>query len=238
VTAARARWRGSVLLAIAWRYATHAAMVALALWNERRPAPRLPDLVLELVPRVDWIARHNYHLWFLAWVPVSVWLLVRDREACLRFLWIGGWVSLLRGVTIPLTGLGPVDGADVNAGASAQELFHSWIAIVNPVSALSTDAPHLWLTKDLFFSGHVASTFLLWLYCRPHPRIAAVALAGHLATTAFVLFAHLHYAIDVVGAWAIAFSVYVLVEGWSGLRSSGATAAMPAAATERRVERP
>jgi len=218
-------WRDSVALAIAWRYATHALMVALALWNERRPAPTLPDSLLSIVPKVEWIARHNYQLWFVAWVPVAVALLWKDRVSCVRFLWIGGWLSLLRGLTIPLTGLGPVDGLDANAGASPDALWHSWLAIVNPITALTTDAPHLGLTKDLFFSGHVATTFLLWLYCRPHRRLATVALVAHLATTAFVLLAHLHYAIDVVAAWAIAFSIYVVVEGWSGLRSAGAAAA-------------
>ena len=222
--APRRRWSDSLLLAIAWRYATHAAMVGVALWNERRPAPTLPDLVLDAVPKVDWIARHNYHFWFVAWVPVAVALLVRDRPACLRFLWLGGWVSLLRGATIPLTGLGPVEGPDLNAGADAAALWRAWLAIVNPVTALTTDAPHLSLTKDLFFSGHVASTFLLWLYCRPHRRLGAVALAAHLATTACVLLSHLHYAIDVVGAWAIAFSAYAVVEGWTGIRRGAASA--------------
>ena len=128
------RWRESFAVALAWRYAAHAAMVALALWNERRPAPPLPDLVLGWVPRVDWIERHNFQLWLLAYVPVAVALLVRDRAAGVRMLWVGGWLSLLRGVTIPLTGLGPIDAPDVNAGASFETLRAAWLAIVNPVS--------------------------------------------------------------------------------------------------------
>jgi hypothetical protein len=214
-----------VLLAIGWRHATHALMVGAALWNERRPAPTLPDSVLAVVPKVEWIAQHNYQLWFLAWVPVAVGLLVRDRVACLRFLWLGGWLSLVRGLTIPLTGLGPVEGADLNAGAGFDALWSSWLSIVNPVSALTTDAPNLWLTKDLFFSGHVATTFLLWLYCRGRPRLGPIALAAHLVTVAFVFLAHLHYAIDVVGAWAIAFAAYAVVEGWRGLRRGPAASA-------------
>ncbi len=230
------RWRESLALAIAWRYATHAAMVALALWNERRPAPALPDSVLAVVPRIEWIARHNYHLWLLAWLPVALWLLARDRAAGLRFLWLGGWLSLLRGVTIPLTGLGPIDVADLNAGADAATLLHAWAAIVNPVSALTTDAAHVALTKDLFFSGHVATTFLLWLYCRREPRLGAVALAAHAATTAAVFLSHLHYAIDVVAAWAITFALYAVVEGWPGLRRAARPRAddRAASATSRR----
>ena len=208
----RFRWRESLAVALVWRYSAHAAMVALALWNERRPAPALPDLVLSLVPRVDWIERHNYQVWLLVHLPIAVALLVRDRAAGVRFLWVGGWLSLLRGLTIPLTGLGPIDGADVNAGASAATLWHAWLAIVNPVSALTTDAAQVGLTKDLFFSGHVASTFLLWLYCRGRRVLAPLALAGHLLVTASVFLGHLHYTIDVVGAWAITYSLYVWAE--------------------------
>jgi len=194
-------------------------MVALALLNEPRPAPTLPDLVLDAVPRSDWILQHNYHLWLAAYLPVALWLLARDRAAFLRFLWIGGWLSLLRGLTIPLTGFGPVDGRDCNAGASGATLWHAWVAIVNPVTALLTDAPHLGLTKDLFFSGHVSSTFLLWLYCRrahgaqaPANYLAPVALAAHLFVTATVLLGHVHYTVDVVGAWAVTLAVYALAE--------------------------
>ena len=211
-------WRDSIAVGIAWRYATHAAMVAAALWNEARPAPTLPDRVLELVPRIDWIARANYWLWLAAWVPLTVALLRRRRADGVRFLWVGGWLSLARGACVVLTGLGPVDGVDRNAGAAAGELVAAWWAIVNPVSALFTEAPHVALTKDLFFSGHVATTMLLWLYCRGDRTLGPLALLAQLLTTAVVLLAHLHYAIDVVGAYAVAFSAYVLAEGWRGSR--------------------
>ncbi len=206
------RWRDSLAVALAWRYAAHSAMVALALWNEQRPAPTLPDLVLGVVPRVDWIERHNFQLWLLLQLPVAIALLVRDRAAGVRFLWVGGWLSLLRGVTIPLTGLGPIAGPDANAGASAATLWRAWLAIVNPVTALTTDAAHVGLTKDYFFSGHVASTFLLWLYCRGRRVLAPLALAAHLLVTASVFLAHLHYTIDVVGAWAVTLAVFVVAE--------------------------
>jgi hypothetical protein len=211
----RARAADSVMLAIGWRYATHAVMVALALVNETRPAPTLPDAVLSVVPRVDWIARHNYHVWLLAYVPIAAWLWACDRRAVIHFLWVGGALSLLRGVCVLLTGLGPVVGPDLNAGAGAAALWQAWLAIVNPVSALTTDAPHVALTKDLFFSGHVASTFLLWLYCRGRPRLGPAALAAHLVVTASVFLAHLHYSIDVVGAWAISYAAFALsVRRW------------------------
>jgi hypothetical protein len=180
-------------------------MVAAALANERRRGPPLPDLVLDLVPRVEWIARHNYHLWVLLYVPVALALWRRDRAAFLRFLWLGGWLSLLRGACVPLTVLGPPDGA---AAPAAFDLAEAWWGIVNPFSALTTDVAHVTLTQDLFFSGHAASTFLLWLACRGDRVLAPLALGAHALVVASVFLAHLHYTIDVVGAWAITYALW------------------------------
>lgn len=203
-------WRESVALALLWRYGAHSAMVALALWNERRPGPPLRDLVLDHVPRVAWIAQHNYHLWLALYVPLALVLWRRDRAVFVRFLWLGGWVSLARGACVVLTGLGPVDGADPNAGASTAALVDAWLGIVNPFTALGTDVAHVALTKDLFFSGHVSSTFLLWLFVRRERVLGPLALVAHLLVTASVFLAHLHYSIDVVGAWAITFALWTL----------------------------
>jgi hypothetical protein len=207
----------SIALAILWRYACHAAMLGLSLLTEGRPSPHLPDTVLDRLPRVAWIADHNWWLWLLCYIPPALLLWRRDRSAFLRFLYIGGIVSLLRGLCVGLTGLGPSDGPDLNAGTagmSGAALFHAWIVLINPFATLFGNAARVYLTKDLFFSGHASSTFLLWLYCRGKGWLGPVALAAHLVTVAVVLLAHLHYSIDIVGAWAITYSVYVLAERW------------------------
>ena len=203
------RFLDHIAVALIWRYGCHALMLALTLLAEARPAPTLPDTVLAVVPRLDWVARHNYHLWLAAYVPVALWLWRRDRAAFVHFLYVGGLLSLLRGLCVPLTGLGPVTGGDPNAGLEAAALMTAWIDLVNPVSAL-TGSADLHLTKDLFFSGHTATTFLLWLYCRGQPGLGAVALAAHLFVVAVVFLSHLHYSIDVVGAWAITFTLFTL----------------------------
>jgi hypothetical protein len=207
-----ARLRDSVLPAILWRYACHAAMLGLSLLTEGRPAPRLPDLILDRLPRVAWIADLNWWLWVACYIPPALLLWRRDRRSFLRFLYVGGIVSLLRGLCVGLTGLGPPDGADVNAGLSGETLFHAWITLINPFSTLFGHAAEVYLTKDLFFSGHASSTFLLWLYCRGKGRLGPLTLAAHFLTVAVVLLAHLHYTVDIIGAWAITYSVYVLAE--------------------------
>jgi hypothetical protein len=170
------------------------------------------------VPRLAWLDRYNYWIWLACYLPPALALWRLDRRAFLRFLYLGGWLSLARGVAVLLTGLGPVAGADVNAGLSGAEVLRAWATLVNPFSTLFDGTAGVYLTKDLFFSGHVATTFLLWLYCRRRRALGAVALAGHALVVAVVFLTHLHYTIDVVGAWAITFSAYAWVEGWPGRR--------------------
>ncbi len=208
---AAVRFPDHVGLALLWRYLCHSLMLGLTLLAEPRPAPQLYDLVLARVPRLEWVASNNYTLWLLAYVPVALWLWRAERRAFLHFLYVGGLLSLLRGFCVPLTGLGPVDGLDVNAGLAPAALWGAWWDLVNPFSALG-GAAEVHLTKDLFFSGHTATTFLLWLYCRGRGALASAALAAHLFVVAVVLLAHLHYSIDVVGAWAVTFSLFVVCE--------------------------
>lgn len=200
-------------------------MLLLSLCAEGRPAPSLPDTVLAHVPRLPWLDAHNYLIWLVCYVPPALWLWRRDRRAFIHFLYLGGVLSLLRGVTVGLTGLGPVDGPELktanaaniantalNAGLHGRAILAAWLVLINPLTSLFGNAAHVYLTKDLFFSGHVSTTFLLWLYCRGRGGLGTAALAGHAVTVALVFLCHLHYTIDVVGAWAITYSLYVWAE--------------------------
>jgi hypothetical protein len=208
----RVRAAAVVVGALSFRYVCHSVMLLMALIAERRPAPSLPDAVLAAVPRVAWIDRYNYHIWLLCYVPIAVVFGFRRFKPFVRFLFVGGFLSLLRGGCILLTGLGPVHGPDVNAGLSWPALWEAWTHLINPMGTLTGYAAHLHLTKDLFFSGHTATTFLLALYCYRDRVLRPLAVGCHLVVVAVVFLAHLHYAIDVVGAYAITFGVYVLVE--------------------------
>ncbi|MCB0968781.1 MAG: hypothetical protein H6807_00365 [Planctomycetes bacterium] len=200
-------------LAVAFRYLGFVLMTALAVWNEARPAPSLPDAVLDLVPYDVTIARLNYWIWVVAWMPATLWLMRRRPLAAAGLLYAGGWLSIIRGLCIVTTGLGPVKGFDPNAGLGASERFQGILAVANPLSSLFGDSAFVYLTKDLFFSGHVATTFLLTLWVWPLPRLRWWVLAGHLVVTASVFVSRLHYTIDVIGAYAITFSFFVLVAG-------------------------
>ncbi len=211
--ALRALW-APILGAAAFRYGCYAAMTALALWNERRPAPTVPDAVLEALPYVDWVARANYALWLALYLPLALALLLSDPRRWIRYMVTGGLVSLARGATIALTGLGPPDPARAGPGIGGRGFLEAFGELVSPLGVFARGSLGAYLTKDLFFSGHAATTFLLFLYLRDRPGLRRIALLAHVLVVASVLLARIHYAIDVVGAWAVTFAIYALREGW------------------------
>ncbi len=205
---------GAIAAALALRAASYAAMTAAAVWNELRPAPTLPDAVLAAVPYVDWAARANYLLWLGVYLPVAAALLWRSPRRFVRYTVTGALVSLARGATIAMTGLGAPDPARAGPGIAGRDPLAAFAELLSPWQVFANGSMRAYLTKDLFFSGHTATTFLLLLYVWRWPRLRWPALAGHVLVVASVLLAHLHYAIDVAGAYAVAFAIFALREGW------------------------
>ena len=201
-------------LSLLFRLGCYAAMVWMALIAEARAAPTLPDAVLTLVPYVETVARFNYLLWIAAYVPIALGLLFANGERFIRYMISAGLLALLRGACIVATGLGPVQGPDLHAGMTAQARWAAFTSLVTPVGFFDPDVgARVALTKDLFFSGHTATTFLLLLYVWPHARLRWAMLLAHALVVASVFLAHLHYTIDVIGAYAITFSLFMLREG-------------------------
>jgi hypothetical protein len=97
------------------------------------------------------------------------------------------------------------------AGRSFAEVFRS---LLSPWAVFADGAMRAYLTKDLFFSGHTATTFLIVLYAWPARRLRWIALAGHVVVVLSVFLSHLHYAIDVAAAYAFTFAIFALREGW------------------------
>ncbi len=209
----RALWP-VVLGALAFRAACYAVMTAAAVWNERRPAPALPDLVLSAVPYVDAVARANYVLWLVAYVPLALALLWSAPRLFARYTVTGGLVSLARGATLVLTGLGAPPPQVGGAGIAGRTFGEVFLSLLSPWQVFAEGAMRAYLTQDLFFSGHTATTFLLVLYAWRSPRLRIAALAAHLLVVASVFLSHLHYAIDVAGAYAVTFAIFALREGW------------------------
>ena len=205
---------------LAFRVTCYFTMMWMALWAEARSAPPLPDAVLAWVPYVPWVDRYNYILWLVAYVPVALWLLAKDAERFIRYMVSAGLIALVRGLCIMATGLGPVHGQDLHAGMDFDTRLGAFLHLITPFGFFDTGAgARVYLTKDLFFSGHTATTLLLLLYVWRYPALRAVMLTAHVLVVLSVFFAHLHYTIDVIGAYAITLTLFTLREGRLGVHA-------------------
>jgi PAP2 superfamily C-terminal len=196
-----------ILGALSLRYLCHAIALLLILPHEMQPGSVLPDLLLRHVPYVAWVARWNYVLWLLCYIPSALWIGRKDPHLFLRLVVTDGALALVRGLMIPLTGIGPVMGADINL-LHPFAVWPALLAILNPLSAIGHNSPGIYLTKDLFFSGHIATTFLLYLFSRQFGKVSRVFLVLNLFTLVVVLLAHLHYAIDIIAGYSITYAVF------------------------------
>ena len=72
------RWVGAAAWAIGFRYGCFVAMIALSLLAGSRPAPYLPDLLIDRIPYLPTVDRYNYWLLALGYVPLATLLLIKD----------------------------------------------------------------------------------------------------------------------------------------------------------------
>jgi hypothetical protein len=202
----------AIVGSIAFRFACYAAMTALALWAESTRGPVLHDALVSRLPYVPWVDRVNYVAWLALYLPLTLFFLASEPRRWVRYMITGGIVSLVRGVCIWVTVLGAPDPAHAGAGIGDKSFLQAYVDLLSPVDVFAHGSARAYLTQDLFFSGHAATTFLLVLYLWHRPRLRVLAIVGHLAMVAAVMLAHLHYTIDVIGAWAFTFAIFAIRE--------------------------
>ncbi|HZZ85308.1 MAG TPA: phosphatase PAP2-related protein [Anaeromyxobacteraceae bacterium] len=217
LAALRALWP-AILFALAFRGFSYAAMTALALHSELRPAPTLPDAVLAITPYVAGVGRANYLLWLGCYLPLTLAFLWSAPRRWVRYMVTGGLVSLARGLCIAATGLGAPDPVHAGPGIGGRSFLDAWLDLCSPLGVFARGTASAYLTKDLFFSGHTATTFLILLYVWDRPRLRSAALLGHVLVVASVFLSHLHYTVDVLGAYAFTFAIFALRE-WRPARA-------------------
>lgn len=210
----------------ALHYAAYVFMQTLALLAETRRGPTLPDLILDAFPahrEFDWINS-------IVWLPgllLAIALLAWKRPClCVDYLKVGAAVSVARGIFIVATGLGPPSGTMMGAPTA---YLHLQMADITPALLLRQWLPvdafwggsglsAVYLTQDLFFSGHTATTFLLVLLTWRRDLLAVPFLLFHLVTVTFLFVTHEHYTIDILGAYFVVYATFhwFRSRGWLG----------------------
>jgi membrane-associated phospholipid phosphatase len=93
-------------------------------------------------------------------------------------------ITLIRIITISIIPLNPPIGL---------------IVLKDPLTSLTYGGSGVFITKDLFFSGHTSNLFMFYL-CLQKKRDKQFALFTSLLVGLLVLVQHVHYSIDVIGA--------------------------------------
>ena len=158
---------------------------------EARQGVVLNDWLLHLIPSMDF----SVIIFILVW---STFLLVLTRSIqqpaiFLMILYFLIFITLTRILTISIIPLEPPTGL---------------IILKDPLTSLSYGGKGIFITKDLFFSGHTSNLFMFYL-CLQKKRDKQFALFTSLLVGSLVLVQHVHYSIDVIGA--IVFT-YLLVK--------------------------
>lgn len=159
---------------------------------ELREGMVLNDPLLKLIPAVDVSALTFIFIW-----SVILFFLFRCIQDPAFF--VLGFTSLIllflsRMITISLFPLNPPEGL---------------IPLIDPVSNLFYGGPHVFMTKDLFYSGHTSTQFMIFL-CFSKKRDKGIALFSSIVVGMLVLIQHVHYSIDVIAAFVLTYFVYLL----------------------------
>jgi len=159
---------------------------------EERKGIVLNDPILKMIPAVDVSALTFIFIW--STILFLVVRCVRDPGFFILSFTCMILLFLSRMITISLFPLDPPEGL---------------IPLIDPVSNLFYGGTDVFMTKDLFYSGHTSTQFMIFL-CFQKKRDKGIALFSSIVVGILVLVQHVHYSIDVVGAFVCTYFVYLL----------------------------
>jgi len=155
---------------------------------EQRKGAAINDVVLHLIPPLN----VSIPIFILIWSCVIIMLhsAIRNPEICLTFLIAYIQLCLLRIITISLFPLQAPPGI---------------VILIDPLSNYFYGVP--FISKDLFFSGHTATLFLMFL-CNRNKWKKYFFLITCIIVAFLVLVQHIHYTVDVVFAFPFTWLCY------------------------------
>ncbi len=145
---------------------------------EQRNGYVLNDWVLEQIPAQNVSVIIFAIIWSTALLTIV--RVIRQPSIFLLFLYSFIFLHLLRVITISLVPLNPPAGL---------------IPLTDPISNYFYGRS--FITKDLFYSGHTATQFLMFL-CLQKKSDKVITLCTTIIVGVLVLVQHVHYTIDVV----------------------------------------
>ncbi len=128
---------------------------------------------------------------------------IKNPSIYITYCWTLVFVCLVRFVTISVVALDPPTGM---------------IPLVDPLSSVFY-GNNVSITKDLFFSGHTTTMFLIFL-CLQKRTDKIIALIAAFAVAYLLLVQHIHYTIDILAAPVVVYPCYQLTR-WLFFKKKG-----------------
>ncbi|MBD2704324.1 hypothetical protein IC229_27015 [Spirosoma sp. BT702] len=179
---------------------------------EQHSGPVLNDWVLNQIPPLD----VSLIIFLVIWAAALLLLIRVRRSPAIFMMFVYSYVivSLSRMISINLLPLDPPVGL---------------IPMVDPIT--NAFYGKVYITKDLFYSGHTSTIFLIFLSLRRWWDRVLVFI-GSLIVGALLLVQHVHYTIDVMGAFVFTYPLYRLgkwfaLSGWNNVAKSTNPKASP-----------
>ena len=157
---------------------------------EKRNGTLLHDWVLEHLPSYNLSVAIFIIIWSTGLLAII--RAMTDPYIFLVFAWSYIFVTVMRALTITFIPLNPPIGLE---------------QLIDPLS--NTFYGNATITKDLFFSGHTTTIFLIFL-CLKKPADKILTLTATFFLAILLMLQHIHYVIDIVAAPAFTYISYLI----------------------------
>jgi membrane-associated phospholipid phosphatase len=161
---------------------------------EKREGMVLQDFVLDAIPAMDVSVPTFVIIWSM--VLLVFYRIYQNPRLFLVIAYGFILMCLCRVLTISILPLNPPPGL---------------ITLKDPIANIVYGGKGIFITKDLFYSGHTGNMFLFFL-CLQAKWDKIFALTAAVLIGILVLVQHIHYTIDVIAAFIFTYFIYLLAK--------------------------
>jgi membrane-associated phospholipid phosphatase len=167
---------------------------------EARSSYKINDFILNLISPVDLSVYTFLIIYSLAIYTIII--ACRQPQLFLRAVQAYTLMLFIRVITIYLIPLEAPDGIIPLQDPFVEKFFYGQARI----------------TKDLFFSGHVATVTLLFLV-NPNPKLKWIYLVAIILVSVLIIIQHVHYSFDVLAAPLFAWGCWKIGSATSRIKT-------------------
>jgi hypothetical protein len=159
---------------------------------ELRKGMQMNDWILARMPAYD----VSIPIFIIIWSTAAflIYKLIQSPILYLQFLMSFLILCITRVISISIFSLEPPIGL---------------IELQDPLSSIFYGGTNVFIKKDLFYSGHTATQFLIFLSLKGKIEKIITGITTILISV-LVLIQHIHYTVDVVAAYFFTYFVYIL----------------------------